>query len=220
MDQNTLTTIKEHIAELPENVRNVLMSPSLGEHLRSIAQKNKLMIDQSGDLQIQTFLLILGLKKGSDFTRNIQSFLNVTAQQAEQIAQDVSNEILLPIREEMQAFEDAAGSNEEDEHEKDLLGKTKDRAVQPPTQEEALHELENPEHLPELLPEQEIAVQKDVTPPQTRAPLQTPSPKPISFIDQKLAGVVTSPKEEKKAVTMPSSPSKPTMSDPYREPLY
>lgn len=95
------------MAELPGDVREAVLSAQLGEHIQSIGQKHGLHIDQVGALEDETMLVMLGFFAPETFSDQIATQLQIPAADAAAIAQEVNEQIFLPIRESMKAFADS-----------------------------------------------------------------------------------------------------------------
>ena len=96
--------IEQRMAELPQDVRDVVLSSQLGERLREIGQKHGLHIDQIGVLEDEVMLVMLGFFEPEDFNNQIANQLHLSTLDATAIAQEINQVIFLPIRESMIAF--------------------------------------------------------------------------------------------------------------------
>ncbi len=90
--------------ELPEDVRASIQSADLEAKIQKIGAKHQLHVDQIGNLLDETILVMLAFSDASEFTPNIQSRLGVTGEKAEAIAEDISNEVFMSIRQSLQDF--------------------------------------------------------------------------------------------------------------------
>ena len=104
MDPETKDLIQKRFAELPPAVRSAITSADLRPKLQRIGQKYQLHIDQAGSLEDETTLVMMGFSDPAEFPDTLAKELGVSAEIAEQIAEDVSGEIFMPIRESMRAF--------------------------------------------------------------------------------------------------------------------
>ena len=66
--------IKEQLTKLPDDVKKAISSVDLRDKIKKIAEKNRLHIDQAGDLETETVLVMLGLEPTDDYKRNIKIF--------------------------------------------------------------------------------------------------------------------------------------------------
>ena len=97
MDEKTKKLIEERIKLLPQDIQAVVLEGSWLGALEDIRKKHGLRVDQAGELQTETFLVLLGLTKPANYVHEIQSRLSVVATKAEEIAQDAELSIFRPI---------------------------------------------------------------------------------------------------------------------------
>lgn len=107
---STQNQIEQRLAELPQDVRDAVLSAQLGEHVREIGQRHALHIDQAGVLEDEVMLVMLGFFKPEDFSNQIAAQLRIPAADADAIAQEVNQQIFLPIRESMKRFAESKTS--------------------------------------------------------------------------------------------------------------
>lgn len=96
--------IEQRMAELPQDVRDVVNSAQLGTNLRAIGQAHGLHIDQIAVLEDEVMLVMLGFFEPEDFNNQIATQLRLSTLDATAIAQEINQVIFLPIRESMIAF--------------------------------------------------------------------------------------------------------------------
>jgi len=96
--------LQKRLAELPADVREAIVSTNVSEKIRAIGQRNSLHIDQLGDLEDETLLVMLGFADSSEFGDALQKTLRVEEPLARQLAQEINNEVFASIRESMQNF--------------------------------------------------------------------------------------------------------------------
>ncbi|MCX6819925.1 MAG: hypothetical protein NT019_01390 [Candidatus Adlerbacteria bacterium] len=107
MEENsTKTQIEERLAELPQEVRDAVLSADMGTHIRAIGQKHGLHIDQVGKLEDETMLVMLGFFDPDTFNQQIAEQLAIPAADAAVIAGEISAEVFAPIREALKHFTD------------------------------------------------------------------------------------------------------------------
>lgn len=104
MDQEASHQIEQRLAELPEDVRNAVLSVEWEGKVQAIAQKHTLHIDQAGALGDLTLMTMLGLSSLADFGTQIGTELKVPQDKAAQIAEDISHEVFMPIQASLRAF--------------------------------------------------------------------------------------------------------------------
>jgi len=94
--------LKERFALLPKVVQQSILSSQVEEHLRALAQKHKLHLDQGVNLENEVMMVLLGLRPITELAAHIQEETNSTKEQSEAIALDASELIFEPIREELE----------------------------------------------------------------------------------------------------------------------
>ncbi|MEK9184921.1 MAG: hypothetical protein AAB866_02020, partial [Patescibacteria group bacterium] len=99
-------TIKEKFNELPQNVKEAILSVDLPQKIQAIANKYALHLDQAGTIETEVTLVLLGLEKANNFAQNIKKELAISEDIANKIASDVSDEIFQEIRESLQEMTD------------------------------------------------------------------------------------------------------------------
>jgi len=179
MDQETQNIIKERFATLPDDIKKTVSDANLPEKIENIANKNGLLIDQSGGLLTEVYIVMLGMEKSENFAQNVSKNLGISLNMAIAIAGDVNKEIFLPIRESLMDMSKA----------KDIIEESaaSDEEAQPSERDNIIHDIENPEpaterRAPITDPEREIATRaaaeefvaaKLTTPPASPAPQNT-----------------------------------------------
>ena len=231
MNEETQKIIQEQFKLLPENIQTAIVSAEFQIKLREIAERHALLIDQSGDLEIQTTLVMMGLEPLSDFVENIQTKLGVSIIQAKEIAFDVSEHIFKPIRDTLQIINSklagqtnldqdrVAEQNQEIERNKILNEIENPKLITHQTNKIAVNSIsDSPVKNKEIETMDEVKYQADYT-PKAPEPAITPNP-----IETKMAGIsITSQKiieTESDSKLPPVEKKKPTDGiDPYREPV-
>ncbi|MDB5225653.1 MAG: seg [Candidatus Adlerbacteria bacterium] len=228
MEQNLEAQVQKRLAELPQDVRDAIQSVDLSKKVQAIGQKQGLHIDQIGDLEDETILIMLGFAEPKEFVDQLVATLLVTPAQADAIASDVADDIFMPIRESMKAWAEKKRGGEE-------LPASAPAAVSVPQPE--------PASTPQVVmpsaakPVLEPAAPEAPVEVVAVAPLLTPisvGPKPAVVPDLMAAEVMLSEKKVSTPIA-PSSPSPavapaaspatdPTLpqnykADPYREPV-
>ena len=110
MEQDLEQQIKERFAKLPPAVQQAIQSADFEGKLQAIGTKNGLHIDQVGDLQDETLLVMMGMSDPGEFAKRIEERLHLPSPKASEISGEISNEVFMPIRTSMQEF------MEEEEH--------------------------------------------------------------------------------------------------------
>ncbi|MEK7589789.1 MAG: hypothetical protein AAB475_00850 [Patescibacteria group bacterium] len=91
--------LNEKYKLIPEVVKDAMGSVDRANLIRSIAEKYKLHIDQTGLLFEEIIYVTLGVEKTSDFVRNLKVYLHISKNKVNAVAGDVNEKIFLPIRE-------------------------------------------------------------------------------------------------------------------------
>ena len=107
MDDTLIKQIQQRMAELPPDVRDAIQSADFGKKVQAIGAKHQLHIDQIGKLEDEVLLVMLAFSEPGDFVPNVVKQVGVPEDVADIIADEVSNDILRPIRESMRLFMEA-----------------------------------------------------------------------------------------------------------------
>ncbi len=201
------------MAELPDDIREVVLSSKLGEGLRAIGQKHNLHIDQVGALEDEAMLVMLGFFAPESFSEQIARELNLPLADATAIAAEVNEQVFLPIRESMQAFAEAKRAE------------VKPAPVTPPPIAAAATGFAQAP----VAPAPAIPQQNPITPPAAPAstgfgqvatvpkPPAAPQAQPAPTPTPSAAPAPTSPAEQ--MLTQPTVAKPIYKADPYREPI-
>lgn len=215
MDGDIAQQIEERLNTLPEAVRGAIISAELSKHVQELAKRHQLHLDQAGALENEVLLAMLGFYPQEEFTQKLRTNVQITADQAQALANDVNEEIFKPAREATL------------------------RASNMPRPEIA--EEPEPVTMPPLTPSPEpkatpapVLTTLPITPttPPAPAPSVTPIAKPIDThpADELLMQKTVSAAPQIPAATPPATapstpvgdPTKPQpykATDPYREPI-
>ncbi|HYF10258.1 MAG TPA: hypothetical protein VD967_01470 [Candidatus Paceibacterota bacterium] len=110
MDQETAHILKESFDRLPSLVQEAILGAEVSQAVQAIGKKRSLLLDQVGDLETEVMLLLVGLADSEEFPDNLEKNLGVDSSLAQDIAADVNEFILEPIKARM-----IEGTAEEDE---------------------------------------------------------------------------------------------------------
>ncbi|HVY73079.1 MAG TPA: hypothetical protein VG984_03475 [Candidatus Paceibacterota bacterium] len=181
--------IEKRLAELPEDVRNAVLSADLGKKVQVIGQAHRLHIDQIGKLEDETMLVMLGFFDPEQFNIQLEQQLLIPAADANAIAGEINTNIFLPIRESLKRFM----------LEKEPATPTMSAAVTPP-----VPAIQTPPPMP--------AIQTPPPMPQVSSVPSTiaSAPQPAAPVIPNADAGLTQP-----AVVKPNS----YKNDPYREPI-
>ncbi len=230
MDDDLTKQIQERMAELPPDVRNAITSADFGKKVQAIGARHQLHIDQIGRLQDEVLLVMLAFSAPGDFVPNIVEQLHIQEDMANIIADEVSNDILGPIRESIRTFmEERAAQQIRTSLEHEIVNS------QPMTDQPqpVVDTPANPRPEPALAPIPILPIQTPVasTPP---PPVLTPKPE-LRIADTVLTQTTTTPPVPPQTSTT-STPPPPTpmtppsaaatsssprdyTTDPYHEPI-
>lgn len=208
----------ERFESLPDDLKTALTSEEVDASIQGVAKKHFLHIDQTGELADETGLVMLGLTKTDEYINNLKERLGVQQQKAAEIAKDIDENVLRPIKtslikmhdESTEAAEDEESLDREQimkeihEHLEDVGGAlTIDDKQQPGTTgQEPLTINGDP-----LTPKPTGEIPSNVT---------TTPPAPASIVEKKLTETVKIPKEE---TIIDRTKNRYGSQDPYREPI-
>ncbi len=200
----------ERFESLPDNLKTALTSEGVDASIQGVAKKHLLHIDQVAELADETGLVMLGFTKTDEYINNLKERLGIPQQKAAEIAKDIDEVVLRPIKSSLVGMSETAEAPEE----------TLDR-------EEVMRELH--EHLEN--DDKHLAIDNkqliDNSQPTTKnpepavpttavsAPITTASA-PVNIVDKKLGETVKTPKEE---TIIDRTSSRYGSQDPYREPI-
>jgi hypothetical protein len=219
MENDTIQDIiKARYKELPPEVQKAITAENLPGKFEDLTKKYALRIDQSGSVQLETLLVMLGLESSEDFIGNLSKNAEISRDMAKLIATDVNTNILSDIRHSLRNLEEEEEAIEALGVEETLPASPLPVAEQHITKEETLQGIENPtiksDFKINLIPTSQAP---------TLLPITSSVPSTPSFINKIMTTSTVSPTEkiEKKAETVPAvapalPPTKPKV-DPYRE---
>ncbi len=209
---NTQDIIKARFKELPLEVQKAITATDLTDKFDQLSKKYSLRIDQSGNLQTETLLVMLGLEKPADYIDNLVKNAELSRETATKLGADVNTEILGSIRktlEELTSHEDEEDSKESDENTD--LAKAGNISVEKSGASEDV-----------------VSANQSTSPQISKAATLDAIENPPAFVDRLLTGTSTSVNETviksaptNVAATPSSAPAIASTSkiDPYREPI-
>ncbi|MCX6717207.1 MAG: hypothetical protein NTU76_00840 [Candidatus Taylorbacteria bacterium] len=158
--------IKEYLAKLPIDIKNIIYSLDYPKLLQEIVKKNRLLIDQAGKLEIETTLALAGLTQLKDYVDSLSKELGITKEKASEIAHDVDEMIFKNIRESLRKI-----NSEEEESFVDNLeeGIKVPEVSAEPSREEVISGIENPKDLRQKEDSVSISSLKSNNPPEAFA---------------------------------------------------
>ncbi len=188
--------IKRAVEALPIEFQEAIADSVVSNKVLDIGKRHALHLDQTGKLQDDAMLALLGLIPGSIFSTTLAKDLGIPEAQAEAIVHDINQEVFSPIRKTIQ----------EKTTEEEPVGeeKTPDEELD---REEVLHGIENPEPLVGVSSKEVEVRSKEIGAGDQGG----------GIVEQKLAGAFKSERVEtvEKDKTLASIKK----IDPYREPM-
>lgn len=149
MDEESQKIIMEQLRIMPSDVKEAILSVDYKTKLQEITQRQKLLIDQAGKLEMETSLVMIGLEPLTDYVANLQREMGLTETRAKEIALDVSDSIFKPIRDSLRAMNGETGN--EDGEDNQTEKKPKEEIIRFTNSNETilnrdqiLNEIENP----------------------------------------------------------------------------
>ncbi len=94
--------LAERFDRLPKVVQDAITSANVEAHLRALAEKQRLHLDQWEKLENEVMLALLGFQPVDELAKNIQNEVRVDHQIAMDLAADISKIVFEPIREELE----------------------------------------------------------------------------------------------------------------------
>jgi hypothetical protein len=102
MDTEYDNLIRERFTKLPKVVQDAITSADVSAHMRELADKHKLHLDQWGSLENEVHLTLLGVEPAENLAKNIASEVGVDAVTAGLLAEDIFKTVFEPIREQLE----------------------------------------------------------------------------------------------------------------------
>ena len=219
MDEKLKQNLKKQFDSLPVELQKAITSADISSKLQEIVKNNKLMIDQAGNVEMETRLVLLGLQPLENYVENLEKRVGLSSAQASTIAHDVNEKIFKNIREILRNINDA------------ILGKEVGvDNTNNPSKEEILDGIENPEkiennkivdsemsNLPEIAPVPGLPAISSLMSKSMEPYHQNISPV-NNIVESKLNETIVMPKQNIVIEEKTKLPEKPRLStDPYRE---
>ncbi len=132
--------LKEYLAKIPQDIKDIMYSLDYQKLLEEIVKKNNLMIDQAGNLEVETTLVLAGLSPLREYIDSLKDALEISREKAEEIAKDVDSFIFKNIRKSLQEI------NEEDDQAEYTI---EQKAKAELNKEKVLFGIENPSQIEE-----------------------------------------------------------------------
>ncbi len=247
MDEN-VQNLKKQYQSLPPEVQKAIASADLPIKIQAVVKNNKLLIDQAGKLELETYFVLLGLEALDDYIGNLVKNVGLQKDQALIVAREVNESVFKNVRETLKKI-----------NQETVRAENQRIAPNAPTKEEMISGIETPEKiknteesisistLPSNKPAVEkaadltyqgVEVRKDILPQieiQKEAvlpvkTLQVPENIPFhenispvqNIVQTKMTEVVATPKEKviiEEKTKLPEKNEPIKHVDPYKEPL-
>lgn len=94
--------LKVRFDQLPKVVQSAILSADIQQHLRKLADTNKLHLDQWQLLENNVVLTLLGFQEPNELGNELQKDLGISRELSETLAKDVSKIVFEPIRQELE----------------------------------------------------------------------------------------------------------------------
>jgi hypothetical protein len=112
----TNTEIQQHIAELPDSVRTAVTTFDWANEILSIGKKFGLHMDQIGDLQYETIMVILGLSPSTAYSNALVHALRIDKNVADEIVIATNAHIFLELQNRAFGPKDDSASTRDDDY--------------------------------------------------------------------------------------------------------
>src|SRR3989344_3392185 len=97
----TAEEMDKKFEELPQDVKTAIYSVDFSEKIAFVGKKNNLHIDQVGELGETVRFVMIGIIPPTEFVSDLVRMMKLPQGQAEAVAKDVQDYIMLPIRESL-----------------------------------------------------------------------------------------------------------------------
>ena len=87
--------------QLPQDIRQIMFTVETADKIRAIGQKNNLNKDQLWWASYTVGMILLGETNIVDFVKTLQEKCSLTEEPARQLARDINQAILLPVKESL-----------------------------------------------------------------------------------------------------------------------
>lgn len=104
MEPTAEEVLAQHLAQLPEDVRQAVLGAEWEERVHNIGGRHKLHVDQVGILGDDTLMAMLGMVPLEQYPSKLTADLGISAGEAAAIAKEVSDEVFIAIRESLKAM--------------------------------------------------------------------------------------------------------------------
>lgn len=94
--------LEERFARLPAVIQNAITSADVESHLRELANRHQLHLDQWNLLENEVMLTLLGMQEMSALKDNIVKTVGVSDEVGKALADDIAQVVFQPIRNELE----------------------------------------------------------------------------------------------------------------------
>ncbi len=94
--------LQKRFKELPKVIQDAVTSAEVEKQLRTLADTNKLHIDQWQLLENEVMLTLFGFQPAEELAHHLKTDLDISTEKAEQLAVEISRIVFEPIREELE----------------------------------------------------------------------------------------------------------------------
>ncbi len=101
MEDTLQKDLKKQYDSLPPEVQKAILSADLSGKLQEITKNNKLLIDQAGKLETETYLVLLGLEALDDYLDNLVKNVGLPKEKALLVVHDVNELVFKSVRESL-----------------------------------------------------------------------------------------------------------------------
>ncbi|MCK5021860.1 MAG: hypothetical protein KAR54_01255 [Candidatus Pacebacteria bacterium] len=125
--------LKEKFLSIPEDVRAAISSTDIAQKLQELGNEYSLQLDEIDKLFNEIGFVMLGLKKSSDFVKNIQNVSGLSYEKSKQLAEDINNSIFKDIRESLKEIHQQSDLEEDEDLDEDAVRKEIMSEIEKPT---------------------------------------------------------------------------------------
>ncbi len=100
--QYTQEQLEEKFKDLPDDLKDALVSVENADIIQGVGHKYKLHVDQMGELADETGLVMLGLTRPGQFMDNLTKRLHISTELAKNIVREIDDQIFKPVKTSLQ----------------------------------------------------------------------------------------------------------------------
>ena len=101
--------------QIPRDILEAIETSKVYDALEKLGEKHNLLLDQVGQLEVDTRLMLLGEIKSANFVDTIAKDLEISKGKAEAITADINTEIVTPLRDSLRKMQEEAEKREVEE---------------------------------------------------------------------------------------------------------